>query len=193
MMGAAAAFRRKRGDQPGVGTTWDPTYLSDGIALSNGNLDADNRTSGFRTAFGTKGRSVGRFAFEIVHLAGTSTNRPIMGVADKTNGLELQRDYIGNSGREFSLGLWGHGQIYGNFGDGLIRPGAAATSPSDIVTVAVDMNINELEIFLNGASLYATSIPAGKVWYPAASIRLATVRLRTIGLTYPQPGFSNWM
>ena len=43
--------------------------------------------------------------FEIIQIGGSGTTRPIMGVADKTNGVAMQNSYIGNTGMENSLGL----------------------------------------------------------------------------------------
>lgn len=181
------------GPPPPVGTTWDPSYKGPNITLTNSNIDAARIGTGLQTVFGTTGRSSGKYQFEIVQLGGTTTARPIMGVADKTNGVAMQGSYIGNTGMEYSLGLWGNGQIYGNLGGGLIRTSSSTTSTNDVVTVMVDMDNDEIEIFLNGVSKYTTSVPSGKTWYPAASMNQnGAVRIRVTGMSYPQPGFSDW-
>lgn len=181
------------GAPPPPGTTWDPSYKGPNVTLTNGNMDAARLGTGLQTAFGTTGRSSGKYQFEIIQIDGSTTSRPIMGVADKTNGVAMQNSYIGNTGMENSLGLWGNGQIYGNLGSGLIRPSSTATSTNDVVTVAVDMDNDHIEIFLNGVSQYATPVPSGETWFPAASMNQNGVaRLRVTGLAYPQSGFTDW-
>ena len=179
-----------------VSSKWDPMAKGPDITLSNGGLDAEKATTGWNSALGTIGKSGGKYAFEVVFLAGGSVNRPFAALADKTNLATIVGTFVGNTGAvNESIGYWGNGRVYFNLSpdapDAIL--GLAATAVSDVITVAMDLVALEVKFYRNGAIIHTHSLPAGKTWFPACSVQGGgKARLRPSGLAYLPSGFSEW-
>lgn len=181
---------------PSTGTAWDPSSKGAEIVLTNGNIDAENATGVWRTVYGTTGRSSGKYAYEIVFLAGSAATRPFASVADKTNMANVQATYTGNSSfnTKESAGYWGNGNLYyylSTSAPGFVA--VPATAVNDIITVAIDFSVPEASFYKNGVHVHTLALPAGKTLFPASSLNGGgKVRLIPSGLTYLPAGFSEW-
>lgn len=199
MIGFYAAGATGEIGPPPVPTTWDATAKGANVVLSSGDLVATKSGGGWQTTFGTVGKSSGKWQFEIVFVAGSSTNRPFASLSDKTNIANLMTTYTGNPGATTleSMGYWGNGTFYWNLTTGTSPTGVAVpgTSVTNVITVTLDLTqvTPEAQFYLNGSLQRTQSLPSGKTWYPATSLQGGgSVRLVPSSLTHPQSGFTDW-
>lgn len=178
------------------GGIWDSSAKGANIVLSNGNMDATGGIGAFQTVYGTSGKASGKWQFEIIHISGISTARAIAGLADKTNSANLLATYCGNNGATVkeSIGYWGNGTLYRNLTAGATNSAVTATAVNDVITIALDADLLTAKFYLNGVLKETTTLPSGKIWFPAASVNgsTCTARLRTNTLAYPVVGHSDW-
>lgn len=180
---------------PEAASAWDPAVKGGFITLSNAGYDAETGENDWNSVYGTKGRDSGKYAFEVIFLAGTNSNSPFASIADKTNTENILSSYAGNTGPRFeSVGYWGNSRTYWNYSSGSgYQNHSQWAAPGDVITVAVDMAELEINFFRNGLFFAVHSIPAGKTWFPVASLQQgARARLVTRGLTHLPAGFSEW-
>ena len=200
MIGFYAAGAMGGGGAPlPIGTTWDGSLMGSGITLSSGDMIATKAAAGWASVYGTTGKASGKWQVEYVYLTGAGTNRPMAGLADKTNASNVLATYIGNPSASVqeSLGYWGNlGRLYFNLsGIGTGDPTGTATNINDIVTVTLDLTLGtpQAQIYRNGTLVHTRTLPSGKTWFPACSLQGGgSVQLRVTGLTHPQAGFVDW-
>lgn len=182
---------------PPAGAKWDASAKGANIVLSGGNLSAEGGLSTWQSVYADTGKSAGKWQFEIVIVSGaTGVLRPFASLADKTNVANLLNTYTGNPGATVkeSLGYWGNGTFYRNLTAGATNSAVTATAAGDVITVALDAGTGTAYWYRNGTLARTEALPAGKTWYPAASVYGggSKVTLRTTGLTYPVSGFTDW-
>lgn len=133
-----------------------------------------------------------KYQFEIVIVSGVP-NVKMAGLADKTNSASVIAGNLANSAAIESVGYLDSGLLYRNLSTGVSSGSATASSNGDIVTIALDLSVPSVQLFLNGSSIGTVPLPSGKTWYPVASLRnTSSCRLVPSSLTYPQPGFTDW-
>lgn len=197
MIGFYAAGAMGSGGSPMPVTTWDPALKGAGITLSESDMRATKGTAGWQTAYATVGKSSGKWQFEVVFLAGTSTNRPFAAIADKTNSANVILFYAGNNavGVQESVGYWGNGTLYWRMSTATGSTSALSTATNDIITVTIDMTLGtpEASFYRNGTLSNTRTLPTGKTWFPATSLQGGgSARLVVASLTHPVSGFSDW-
>lgn len=193
---AGAGTVRPASGGPPSSTTWDAAAKGANIVLSDGNLSAEGGLAEWQSVYASEGKSSGKWQFEIVIVGAVGVLRAFAALADKTNLANLLNTYTGNPGATVkeSLGYWGNGTFYRNLTAGATNSAVTATAAGDVITVALDADTATAYWYRNGTLARTEALPAGKTWYPAASVNGggSKVTLRTTGLTYPQSGFADW-
>lgn len=181
----------------GGGVLWDPTAKGSSVSLASGDSDATKSGSTYQSVYGDVGKSSGAWQFElkVVGLPAGGANGPMLGLADKTNSSNIINGQLAVSGGTSKESLARYDTTYRKdlTGDTSTISGLSTVALNDVITITVDLSIPEIKLYKNGTIFVTTTLPSGKTWYPAASIRRASVvRLVSSSLQYPQSGFTNW-
>jgi hypothetical protein len=143
------------------------------MTLSNGNLEVAQLAGADKGAYGTIGVSSGKWYWEVQCTANIYS---MVGIADLGKALAL-REYPDTTGG----GLYYHqanGALYGYLGGSFVGTsyGAAFTSASDIVGVALDMDNGNVSFYKNGVNqgVANTSSLLGKTIVAAIGNGVAT-------------------
>lgn len=168
-----------------------------GIVLTESDMRATRAALGWQSVYATNGRSSGKHQFEVVFVAGTSTSRPMAGLADKSNAANVPSFYLGQNTVpvQESVGYWGNGSLYWRLTTATGSAAASATAVNDVITVTIDLTIPtpEAKFYRNGVLSNTRTLPSGKAWYPAASVQSGgSARLVVAGLSHPVAGFTEW-
>jgi len=137
------------GEVRGNYATLNPLDITSGMTLSNGNLEVAQLAGADKGAYGTIGVSSGKWYWEVQCTANIYS---MVGIADLGKALAL-REYPDTTGG----GLYYHqvnGALYGYLGGSFVGTsyGAAFTSASDIVGVALDMDNGNVSFYKNGVN-----------------------------------------
>ncbi len=168
--------------QEAVGTAWSGQDKSGAVTLSNGNLSAATSTTDFVRA--NRGRTSGRYYFEIRSVNGTSGTSAMCGlpgIATLANTTMTQ--YVGQSTTSYGFaGLHRTPTKYNN---------TVGTALSIDQVIGVGLKNGELKFFVSGAGAVAYSGLTGTVypmWGPSTSgagTRTATLNTGASAWAYP--------
>jgi len=165
--------------------------------LTVNNTIAESLTGNICLIRATKGRSAGKYYFELVPLGfGISSNGWIGGIADPATPLTINIDQmLDATGRHFG---WRAGSPLASlWKDTAITGLAVATAINDIIGFACDLDARSIDVRLNNVFQGNYTYPvAGTVFLPAFEARLANEKVQlkslTSELTYPQAGYLAW-
>ena len=181
---------------PPTGSVWNPSAKGAGIVLSNSDQDAVGPSGGgFNSVAGTASKSSGKWAFEILDVAGgTDVFAGIMDSAASTppGGLGT---YIGENltATREGVGYWGNGQIYYSMTLATGNTAVTGFTTTNIITVALDLTVPQVQFYKNGVLIHTRAITGSKTWFPAASVRnTGKARIITTSLTHLPSGFTAW-
>jgi len=179
-------------------STWSSVTKGAEVTLSSGSRTATKSSEGWQSVLGSRGRSAGRYQFELSVVVGSELASPLMGIADMSNTSAVLATYLGNSGANCkeSVAYWASKpRIYRNLSTGVAETAGTVTFYSGSMLIAIDLESTPPVVrWYQGATLAGSVVlPAGKIWYPAASVQNgAMATLRTADLVNPVPGYSEW-
>lgn len=178
--------------------TWNPSDKGSNVSLTNTNHSAASSSSAFSAVRATVGKSSGKYYFEIVFPASSSTRG---GIADST--FVVASNYLGGAAK--SAGQ--NGSQNNNDGFTLSQSGTLGIADLDVMGFAVDMNGGYCYISKNNVWQYSSDPVAGtNPWisglsgntiFPACSVYNVgyTYTLRTLAASFTgtlPTGYLSW-
>jgi hypothetical protein len=143
---------------------WNPVDKHTGISLSGASLVATkNIEDGFyRSVRANYSVAAGKLFWEIT-INAIGAQRPIVGIGQVNSSLETN---VGGDAYGY-----GYGGVAGNkYEAGVVSAYGTALGVGDVVGVALDITGLTVNFYKNNAALGAIAIPAGKSWFPMASL-----------------------